>query len=514
MQQDFHGTVYQINTRVWLQELSGERGRPVTLGDIPDAALDHLAQLNFHWLWLLGIWTTGAEGRKVSATNPNWRQGYAETLGEDLRQEDICGSPFAVKEYVVHPDFGGDAELALLRARLRERGIHLLLDFVPNHTALDHPWVHDRPEFYIHGTEEDLASEPHNYRLIETPDAARILAHGRDPHSHGWPDTFQLNYGHPALQEAMRAELLRIADRCDGVRCDMAMLILPEIIGRTWGQRSCPHDGTDPAASSFWPDAIALVREKYPNFLFVAEVYWDLEYTLQQQGFDYTYDKRLYDRLFSHNAESIKAHLVADIGYQRRLLRFIENHDEPRVAGALSPEVHRAAAVTAFLTPGIRLFNDGQLHGRKTRLSIHLSRRPAEPLDRDLWEFYADLLQCLARPEVRYGRWQLLECHPAWEENRSCGQFISSVWSGDDGKWIFVLVNYANSQGHCYVPLPFSEMQGKRYILRDLLSSTSYERDGDVLTKQGLYLDMPAWGYHVFEVLEADASPEPHGLKS
>ena len=85
----------------------------------------------------------------------------------------------------------------------------------------------------------------------------------------------------------MARELERIATMCDGVRCDMAMLILPDVFERTWGRRPEP----------FWPRTIERVRKAAPSFLFMAEVYWDLEWELQQQGFNYTYDKRLYDRL-------------------------------------------------------------------------------------------------------------------------------------------------------------------------------------------------------------------------
>ena len=162
-----------------------------------------------------------------------------------------------------------------------------MLDFVPNHMAPDHPWVEEHPDYFVAGTEELLAREPQNYLRIKRKDGDLILAHGRDPYFPGWPDTVQIDYGHPAAYEAMMRELEQVARQCDGVRCDMAMLLLPEVFERTWGRKP----------ASFWPAAISRVREQDPDFCFMAEVYWDLEWTLQQQGFDYTYDKRLYDRL-------------------------------------------------------------------------------------------------------------------------------------------------------------------------------------------------------------------------
>src|SRR5262249_52432143 len=156
--------------------------------------------------------------------------------------------------------------------------------------------------------------------------------------------------------------LVRIAGQCDGVRCDMAMLVLPEVFERTWGIKAQP----------FWPAATRRVREQVPGFCFMAEVYWDMEWTLQQQGFDYTYDKRLYDRLRARHARPVREHLWADVDYQNRMARFLENHDEPRASATFPPGVHEAAAVITFLSPGLRFFHQGQFEGRMKRISPHL----------------------------------------------------------------------------------------------------------------------------------------------
>lgn len=131
---------------------------------------------------------------------------------------------------------GGDAALMRLRARMRRRGMRLMLDFVPNHVALDHPWVEDRPELLMAGTAAQLAAEPGNYVRL----GAAVLAHGRDPNFPGWPDTLQLDYADPATVAAMRGQLMRAAGLCDGLRCDMAMLLLPEVFERSWGKPALP----------------------------------------------------------------------------------------------------------------------------------------------------------------------------------------------------------------------------------------------------------------------------------
>jgi hypothetical protein len=407
----------------------------------------------------------------------------------DLSEDDIPGSGFAITGYAVSQSLGGDAALARLRQRLQKRGLRLMLDFVPNHTGLDHPWVEEHPEYFIRGTDQDLARDPKNFTWVKRQKSDLLLAYGRDPYLAGWPDTLQLNYGHPPTQEAMIGELTRIAGQCDGVRCDMAMLVLPEVFQRTWGI----------PAELFWPEATRRVRDKVPGFCFMAEVYWDLEWTMQQQGFDYAYDKRLYDRLREGHARPVREHFHAGLDYQNKLARFLENHDEPRAAATFPAGQHEAAAVLTFLSPGLRFFHAGQFEGPIKRLSPHLGRAPEEPVNSSLSQFYKCVLDALRHPAVRQGRWQLLECVPAWDGNATSDAFIAFAWENEDRGRVMVCVNYAAHQSQAYVRLPFPHIGGRRWRLRDILGGVQYERDGNELQSRGLYLDVPAWQPHVFE---------------
>ncbi len=482
-------SLFQINTRVWLTELARRLGRQVTLDDIPDAELDQLAHLGFDWVWMLSVWQTGQAGQAVSRRNPEWRREFDETL-PDLRDEDIAGSGFAITGYSVHPLLGGDVALARLRDRLRTRGLKLMLDFVPNHTGLDHPWVENHPEFYVSGTQAQLEQAPQNYTWVKRQRGDLILAHGRDPFFPGWPDTLQLDYSNQATQEAMIAELLKIAGQCDGVRCDMAMLVLPDIFERTWGRRP----------QLFWSRAIQQVRKQVPDFCFMAEVYWDLEWTLQQQGFDYAYDKRLYDRLREGHARPVREHFHAGLDYQRKLARFLENHDEPRAAATFTSNIHEAAAIITFLSPGLRFFHHGQFEGRLKRISPHLVRAPLEPLDKPLQEFYGRLLSVLRLPALYEGQWQVLECVPAWDGNWTWDSFVAFCWQGPRGERLLVTVNYAANQSQCYVRLPFTDLAGRSVVFEDLTGPARYDRAGTDVASHGLYLDLTPWSYHVFDV--------------
>ncbi|MFL6353402.1 MAG: alpha-amylase family glycosyl hydrolase [Bryobacteraceae bacterium] len=468
--------------------LSRTLNRRATLDDIPDTELDRIAEHGVDWVWFLGVWQTGLAGRTVSLENAEWRGEFQQLL-PDFSDQDVCGSCFAIRDYVVHSDFGGNAALERLRGRLEKRGLRVLLDFVPNHTAPDHAWVQQHPEYYVHGTEEQHAREPQNYTRLVMPAGVAVLAYGRDPYFAGWPDTLQLNYANPAVQEAMASTLERIAGMCDGVRCDMAMLILPDVFERTWGLRP----------ASFWPDAIRRTRARNPGFVFMAEVYWDLEWSLQQQDFDYTYDKRLYDRLRDGHARPVRDHFRADLEFQRKSARFLENHDEPRAAATFPPETHEAAAVLSYLGPGLRFFHQGQMEGLTKKIPVHLCRGPVETANSELREFYDRLLRCLRHPSVQ-GDWELLECTAAWDGNWTWDCFICFAWHSAGQTRSVVVVNYASNQSQCYLHCRFDEIKGKMIRLRDLMGAAVYDRHGDEICSRGLYLDLPAWGYHVFEL--------------
>ena len=329
-----------------------------------------------------------------------------------------------------------------------------------------------------------------NYLRVQRNQGELILAYGRDPYFPGWPDTLQLNYGNPATQQAMIDELVKVAGQCDGVRCDMAMLLLPEVFERTWGIPTSP----------FWPRATQRVRELVPDFCFLAEVYWDMEWKLQHQGFDYAYDKRLYDRLREGHARAVREHFLAGLDYQNKLARFLENHDEPRAAATFQPEVHQAAAVITFLSPGLRFFQQGQFEGRKKRVSPHLVRAPEEPVDQRLTHFYDRLLAVLRLSAVREGKWRLLECAPAWDGNWTSDCYLAFAWQGPGGERLLVAVNYAPNRSQCHVRLPFVDINDGKWRLHDLLGNARYDWNGADLRASGLYLDEPSWKASVFSL--------------
>jgi len=479
--------IYEINTAVWLNELARAAGRPITLADVAAADWDSVTPAGVDAIWLMGVWERSPAGLAIANDNAELQASFADAL-PDLRSEDIIGSPYCVRRYVADAAFGGPEGLAAARAALAARGARLILDYVPNHVAPDHPWVSSRPQLFVRGGENDLKADPAGWMEA----AGQVLAHGRDPYFPPWPDVVQLDAFSPALRAATAETLADIAGQCDGIRCDMAMLMTNQVFAKTWGDRTGPEP-----ADEFWPTVFGDLRARHPETVLIAEAYWDMESLLQQQGFNFCYDKRLYDRILEEDASAVRDHLRADLSYQARLLRFLENHDEPRVADRLGGEAERAAAVAVATLPGATMWHEGQFEGRRVRPPVFLARRPDEPPDLDLANWYRALLAAVAGHQVRAGAWRLLEA-TGWPDNQSCRNLVAWSWSADHGgDRHVVVVNLSGQPAQARIQLDWPDLPGRSWRLTDLLNQAVFERDGDELASPGLFVDLGPWQFHL-----------------
>jgi hypothetical protein len=487
-----HPVIYEINTAVWLDELSRKAGRRLGLADVAAADWDAVTPPGIDAVWLMGVWERSPAGLAVALGDAGLQASFAEAL-PDVRREDVIGSPYCVRRYAADPAFGGPAGLAAARDALRGRGIRLVLDYVPNHVAPDHPWVASRPELFVTGSEDDLRSEPAAWLAA----GGSVLARGRDPFFPPWPDVVQLNAFSPALRAETARTLASIASQCDGIRCDMAMLATNEVFSRTWGGRAGPRPGQE-----FWPEVIAELRQGHPDTVLIAEAYWDMEWTLQHQGFSFCYDKRLYDRITGGDVDATRGHLHADLAYQSGLVRFLENHDEPRIASVLPRAASQAAAVAVGTLPGATLWHEGQFEGRRVRPPVFLARRPDEPLDAALASWYGRLLAALGDHQVRSGTWRLLEA-AGWPDNQSCRHLVAWSWTGRDsaGRYV-VVVNLSPQPAQALIPL-WEDLAGT-WRLTDLMDDRVFDRDGGELARPGLFVDLPPWQFHLLS-----AEPRP-----
>lgn len=486
-----HPHLYEINTWVWLEELSAQQGRRISLRDVPDKEWDRLADLGFDLLYLMGVWKRSREGRRMFRTDARSFAGLDAAL-PGWRTADVVGSPFSIQDYSPDPRIGTPTDLGMVRDKLRARGMGLILDFVPNHTGFDHAWVSEHPDRYIQGSQDDFRKDQSAFYLIERDDGQNFfVARGKDPYFAPWSDVAQLNYFNPECRKGMIGVLKTISQYCDGVRCDMAMLVTNEVFNRTWGHLLQPWPAPK---TEFWQEAVV----ELPGFIWLAEVYWDMEWQMQLLGFHFTYDKRLYDRLKETNPAGVRAHLLADPGYQSKLARFLENHDEPRSASVFPRNKLPAAAILLATLPGMRFYHHGQFEGKKTFVPMPLARVREEAADQAVRAMYDQLLR-LADAEVFHaGEWKLLEVQSAGDDTSR--DLIAYRWQlAGETRLIVVNLGDRTAQGE----IQEAEMgTSHNCIYRDLLDGNRYVHERAQIARDGLYVRLPPYGAHAFAVSE------------
>src|SRR3984957_8467456 len=480
-----HPLLYEINTRCWLRLLSDQQGREVTLANVPDSEFAQWRKLGFTHIWLQGIWTVGPRCRAHALGSKNLRHTLDKIL-PGWTDKDVPGSTYAIGEYTVPAALGGEEGLKTFRAKLNSQGIKLLLDFVPNHLGLDFAWVKQRPELFVQSADE----QPGTY-LEQTVSGPRWLAHGKDPNFPPWVDNVQLDYRRADTRAAMTVLLQSVASRCDGVRCDMAMLLLNDVFAKTWAH----FPATAPVQTTeFWADAIAAVKKAHPDFLFLAEAYWNLEARLQALGFDYAYDKIVYDHILDHHHADLQKHLLnAPPGFVAKCAHFLENHDEKRIATILDLPQHRAAALLILGLPGMRFLFEGELQGWRIQVPVHVARWPHETTNPQILAMYEQLLAAIKDSAVGRGDYHLLHATD-WPDNHSAQHIFVVQWQKSPEQFDLVVVNLDAQPAQCRVHLAVKELARHDWKVQDLLGKDAYDRHGGDIEAAGLHLELPGNG--------------------
>lgn len=484
-----HPHLYEINTWPWLDAWSRRLGRPLTLGAVPDEAWDALRALGIDIVYLMGLWRRSPMGRDIARSDTQLFPDYDRAL-PGWQPSDIVGSAYSVVAHEPDPRIGSWDDVDAVRGKLHAHGMQLVVDFIPNHTGFDHPWIAAHPDRYVSAPAGVAAADPSAFRAVGD---GRFVACGRDPYFPPWTDVAQLDYFNPDTRAAMAGELRAIAQHADGARCDMAMLALTGVFGRTWGSLL----REPPPSTEFWSDARAAV----PGFTLIAEVYWDLEWKLQQAGFDFTYDKRLYDRLVHDAPRDVRAHLAGDQAFQRRSVRFTENHDEPRSVVSLGDRV-RAAAVVVSTIPGLRFYYDGQFEGRRSRLPVQLGVMPDEPVDAALQSFYRRLLEVIDTSPFHLGAWRLIGVRPAGDDSHE--NLVAWRWRDEHGALRIVAVNLGAgpAQGHVEVIADLPAGTGT-LTFEDLLDGQRYPWERATLDVDGgLFVRLDCGAAHILAVTD------------
>jgi len=363
----------------------------------------------------------------------------------------------------------------------------LILDFVPNHLSRDNPWRETHPEYFIQGSEIDSQINPTTF--FKTKD--KVFAHGKDPYFPAWTDTLQVNPFSKEFREQVIETLIKVGEICDGIRCDMAILISNSVFQKTWGLYA-----GKPLEKEFWVEIISEIKKINPNFLFIAEVYWNMEYELIQQGFDFCYDKRLYDRLLHKSVREIKEHLHAGIEYQNHLVRFIENHDEPRAITSFGLEKSLAAAMIVLTLPGSKLVHYGQNYGFSIKLPVQLGRYPSESPNNEIQKIYADFLQVLTKNISFSGTWKLVHTR---------NPLLIYYWK-DQFSYSIIFCNYSGYPLEDIIDL--DDFFGKKVTSDDILVKTIFSRnyknrnhENFILNDLNIDLRLNPWEFLILKIV-------------
>lgn len=438
-----HPLLLEIPARPWLAALSAAAGRRLTLAEVPDAELVRVAERGFHGVWLMGVWRTGREARRLALKYPTLLAEY-ERLFPDWSLADVHGSPYAIAAYEASPALGGDPALDRLRERLRSHGLGLVLDFVGNHLARDHGWIDEHAEWFVRGTERDLARAPSDWFAHFGRERDAVFAHGRDPHFPGWSDTVQVDYRVRAAREEMARLAAALASRCDGLRCDVAMLLLADVFERTWGA------GSNDERGEFWAEAIALVRRERPETVLLAEAYWGLESRMIDLGFDFAYDKGVLDLLTAPDLDNLRRASEVSYDVRRRRAHFLENHDEARAVTVFGESRLSAAALYAYTLPGLRFFYEGQAEGRSARVPIQIGRAPAEEDVPWCRTFYDSLFEALRDPAFHRGAWSAVQARPSAPGDPTHESIFGNRWADAATTWL-ALSNFSGAQARAKI---------------------------------------------------------------
>lgn len=496
-----------INTRLWLQDIFGDQDpndpNRKTIADVPKEVWEKLYRQS-DYIWFMGVYTPSAHSQQHCA---QYSHEYRYAI-PTLRAEEVQASPFAVPDYSPNPLIARDwEEWDLVRDELHRNGKKVILDFVPNHTAVDHHWVTEHPEYYVQAPEWRYRESPGLYVPVEGEDGVvRYLAHGKDPHFPEWADTLQLNYARPDLQREMKTVLKNLARHADGVRCDMAMLVNPDTFQRTWGYLLSAEERAFLHQHPFWEEAIPELkqdaRERGQEFSFIAEAYWDKEYLGQQ--FDYIYAKDFYDHLqaiVNGQASPLRAdggnnlrdhirHMMMAYeswGRHYKDVLFTENHDERRAIEIFGVGPSKAAAVLAGLIPNsLFLLNQGQARGNRIRPPMQIGRFPEEPGIDQIREFYDRLITLKRSKFFQKGDWSLAEL-----QDDSPSIVSMKVRYRHQGRTIegYVCVNFGQTTGSCKLPAIRPESSAVVYDLTNnqTIFNPDQEREG------GMYLELLPW---------------------
>ena len=476
-----HPILYEISTRPWLYELSQKYGKTISkIKDIPTQEFDNLKNKGIEIVWMMGVWKLGTYGLQFDQ-----QSDYSSVL-PGWTKDDVIGSPYAITEYTCNPDIGTDSDLTWLKKELNNRGMKLMLDFVPNHSAVDAPTASSNPKLYMRAPKG--VSDSKRYTNSG-------LAYGKDPYFDPWRDVIQWNYWEYETRKLMKDNLLTVLKYADGARCDMAHLVLNDVFGKTWATELNAW-GYQRPSDEFWAYAFKEVKQKYPKAILLAEVYEDWEIDLLHKlGFTYTYDKVLLDKLEGSAYDVNDFIHYKTESYWGHAAHFVENHDENRAVYNMGGNIEKAkaAGTIAATLGGMIFFNHGQWYGYKNKLDVHLRRGASESINTNVQKYYDKLLKILTDPAFKSANYYFVY-------NMSgdrASDFIAYIREQDSSHYLIV-VNYQQNYGCAEVPI--YNIAGSGIVkVKEMISNIEYSRNADTMRGVGLTVCLSGFQAQIFK---------------
>ena len=476
-----HPFLYEINTRPWLYELSKKYGKTITkLRDIPLEEFDYLKENGVDIVWMMGVWKLGNYGLEFDK-----KANYSKYL-PDWTTDDVIGSPYAVYEYTCNPELGNDEDLLWLRNQLNLKGLKLMLDFVPNHSAVDAPQATEHPEMYIRAPKEII----YENRYTDTG-----LAYGANKDHFTWMDVLQWNYWENETIEYMKNNIINMLEYADAIRCDVAYQELNDVFAITWPEELSYYNYSNPNFE-FWSYAISEAKKINPNVIFLAEAYNDsYNEMLINLGFDYAYNRNILKKLMV-SAQEFKDYIKDKTGsFWNDKANFVENHDELRVVYNMGGNDKRAkAAGTIGATIGGMIFmNHGQWEGKQNMLDVHLRRGEYEPINEAMQNHYKKLNKIIRNNAFRSHNFYYIENMSGDKKD----DFIAYIREDEESHYL-VVVNYSEKDGCSNIPI--YNIKGYRYsLLFDVLNDKEYINNVDIARNKGINVCLKAWESHIFK---------------
>ncbi|KAL0233105.1 hypothetical protein GEMRC1_011850 [Eukaryota sp. GEM-RC1] len=478
-----NGAVYEISTRPWLYELSQKYQRSIhSLDDVPDAEIQVIANMNMDMVYMMGVWQLGPSGLLHDRTDPGLINGFKRLL-PDFTMDDVIGSPYAVVNYSTNSVIGGNGALTRFRYRLRKFGLRLMLDFVPNHMATDTIFMSNLRYFIRCPPGWDCPSSEY---------LRNGVAYGKDPYSGAWTDTAQLNYWDQETIKLQIQNLLTVASYADGIRVDMAMLLLNDVIEMTWGNHMKDLGYSKPRVE-FWESAIKEVKKQFPDCLFLAEQYWYKEEELLGLGFDSVYDKDgMYEALKSGDLDNIRGLVWGRKSHMIHFAHFVENHDEERAVVSFGSATRSiGAALVSFTLPGLKFHHHGQWEGKRNRLDVHLRRSASEAVDKAVSQWYNNYLTS-DLSIFKTGKFSPV----AVQGTSDCWRLLSWKWTLDSDL-VLVVVNYSDNSGSGKISL---DIAGETIRFYDVLTGNYWDWSGKDVRSGEFIAVIEAWNAQIFKV--------------